>query len=93
MEVKLLLNADPLGISFHNDDDEQARGAFERDYDRIVFSSAFRRLHGKTQVFPLPESDFTHTRLTHSVEVACVGRSLGRMVGNRLRNSSIPIGL
>jgi dGTPase len=61
--------------------EEWARGAFQRDYDRIVFSSAFRRLQNKTQVMPLPESDFVHTRLTHSLEASCVGRSLGRVVG------------
>lgn len=60
---------------------EMARGAFQRDYDRIVFSSAFRRLQNKTQVMPMPESDFVHTRLTHSLEASCVGRSLGRVVG------------
>lgn len=57
------------------------RTPFQRDYDRIVFSSAFRRLHDKTQVFPLPENDLVHSRLTHSLEVACVGRSLGTIVG------------
>ena len=57
------------------------RSQFQRDFDRIVFSSAFRRLQDKTQVFPLPESDFVHTRLTHSLEVSCVGRSLGNFVG------------
>jgi dGTPase len=61
--------------------EEWARGAFQRDYDRIVFSSAFRRLQNKTQVMPMPESDFVHTRLTHSLEASCVGRSLGRVVG------------
>ena len=66
------------------DDKEKARSEFLRDYDRIIFSSAFRRLQGKTQVFPLPESDMTHTRLTHSLEASCVGRSLGRMAGIRL---------
>ena len=55
--------------------DESVRGEFQRDYDRIVFSSAFRRLQNKTQVMPMPESDFVHTRLTHSLEASCVGRS------------------
>jgi len=64
--------------------EEIARGAFQRDYDRIVFSSAFRRLQNKTQVMPLPESDFVHSRLTHSLETSCVGRSLGRTVGRDL---------
>jgi dGTPase len=57
------------------------RTEFERDWDRLVFSSAFRRLQNKTQVFPLPEEVFVHNRLTHSLEVASVGRSLGTMVG------------
>jgi dGTPase len=58
------------------------RTSFLRDYDRIVFSSAFRRLQNKTQVFPLPGPVFVHNRLTHSLEVASVGRSLGRVVGS-----------
>lgn len=60
------------------------RTAFQRDFDRIVFSTAFRRLADKTQVFPLPENDLVHSRLTHSLEVSCVGRSLGTMVGGAL---------
>lgn len=60
---------------------EQSRSAFEQDYDRIIFSHPFRRLQDKTQVHPLPEHDFVHTRLTHSLEVSSVGRSLGRKVG------------
>ena len=64
--------------------DESVRGEFQRDYDRIVFSSAFRRLQNKTQVMPMPESDFVHTRLTHSLEASCVGRSLGRIVGKSI---------
>ncbi len=63
---------------------EHIRSAFERDYDRIIFSSAFRRLQNKTQVFPLPEHVFVHNRLTHSLEVVSVGRSLGMMVGQKL---------
>ena len=62
----------------------QARNSFQRDFDRIVFSTAFRRLHDKTQVFPLPENDLVHSRLTHSLEVSCVGRSLGTMVGQSI---------
>ncbi|HNP94405.1 MAG TPA: deoxyguanosinetriphosphate triphosphohydrolase [Cyclobacteriaceae bacterium] len=57
------------------------RSAFEQDYDRIIFSHPFRRLQDKTQVHPLPEHDFVHTRLTHSLEVSSVGRSLGKKVG------------
>jgi dGTPase len=60
------------------------RSIFERDYDRIVFSYPFRRLQDKTQVFPLPEQDFVHTRLTHSLEVSSVGRSLGKKVGEEV---------
>lgn len=57
------------------------RSQYERDYDRIIFSSAFRRLQNKTQVFPLPKHIFVHNRLTHSLEVASVGRSLGKIAG------------
>ncbi|WP_207433629.1 deoxyguanosinetriphosphate triphosphohydrolase [Sabulibacter ruber] len=64
--------------------DESVRGEFQRDYDRLVFSTPFRRLQNKTQVMPMPESDFVHNRLTHSLETSCVGRSLGRMVGKTL---------
>ncbi|MEO0406563.1 MAG: dGTP triphosphohydrolase [Cyanobacteria bacterium P01_A01_bin.135] len=60
------------------------RTPFQRDYDRIVFSSAFRRLKDKTQVFSLPKSDYIRTRLIHSHEVSCVGRSLGRIVGEKV---------
>lgn len=59
----------------------ETRSAFQRDFDRIIFSSAFRRLQNKTQVFPLPGSVFVHNRLTHSLEVASVGRSLGTSIG------------
>ncbi len=57
---------------------------FERDYDRLIFSSPFRRLQNKAQVFPLPGNVFVHNRLTHSLEVSCVGRSLGNIVAQRL---------
>lgn len=60
------------------------RTEYERDWDRIVFSSAFRRLQNKTQVFPLPEEVFVHNRLTHSLEVASVGRSLGSILGEKI---------
>lgn len=63
---------------------EQSRSAFEQDYDRIIFSHPFRRLQDKTQVHPLPEHDFVHTRLTHSLEVSSVGRSLGRKAGEQI---------
>ncbi len=60
---------------------EPQRSPFQRDSDRIIFSSAFRRLQDKTQVFPLADNDYVRTRLTHSLEVASVGRSLGTIVG------------
>lgn len=63
---------------------EHSRSAFEQDYDRIIFAHPFRRLQDKTQVHPLPEQDFVHTRLTHSLEVSSVGRSLGKRVGEIL---------
>ena len=63
---------------------QPGRSPYLADYDRVVFSSAFRRLQRKTQVMPLPETDFVHTRLTHSLETACVGRSLGRLSARRL---------
>ncbi len=59
------------------------RTQFQRDYDRIIFSSPFRRMQNKTQVFPLPEHIFVHNRLTHSLEVASVGRSLGNLLAER----------
>src|SRR5579859_2456266 len=65
-------------------EDSEVRTSFLRDYDRIIFSSAFRRLQNKTQVFPLPGPIFVHNRLTHSLEVASVGRSLGKTVGDAI---------
>ena len=71
---------------------ELGRSPFHKDYDRIVFSSAFRRLDRKTQVHPLSENDHVHTRLTHSLEVGCVGRSLGSRVGQALM-PQLPAGI
>ena len=65
-------------------DQDPTRSGFEVDYDRIIFSAAFRNLQDKTQVIPFSKTDFVHTRLTHSLEVSVVGRSLGRMVGQQL---------
>ncbi|MFT3827700.1 MAG: dNTP triphosphohydrolase [Chitinophagaceae bacterium] len=62
------------------------RTEYQRDYDRIIFSSSFRRLQNKTQVFPLPGSVFVHNRLTHSLEVSSVGRSLGTLIGAFIAN-------
>lgn len=63
---------------------DETRLGFEVDYDRIIFSSEFRSLQDKTQVVPLSQTDFVHTRLTHSLEVSVVARSLGRKVGQKL---------
>ena len=82
-----LLTAKRLGLEqYHSTNDTEHRGVFERDYDRLIFSSPFRRLQNKTQVFPLPGSVFVHNRLTHSLEVACVGRSLANNVVRGLRS-------
>ncbi len=63
---------------------DETRLGFEVDYDRVIFSSAFRSLQDKTQVIPLSKTDFVHTRLTHSLEVSVVGRSLGRIAGRHI---------
>src|SRR5436190_11510304 len=75
-----LLSTDRLGSSQPAGAEPQ-RSPFQRDSDRLMFSSAFRRLQDKTQVFPLADNDYVRTRLTHSLEVASVGRSLGARVG------------
>jgi len=63
---------------------DETRLSFEVDYDRVIFSDFFRSLQDKTQVIPLSDADFVHTRLTHSLEVSVVGRSLGRIVGQAM---------
>lgn len=75
MQWDTLLSALRFGQE-HLTQGQHTRNEFQRDYDRLIFSSAFRRLQNKTQVFPLPGSIFVHNRLTHSLEVSCVGRSL-----------------
>lgn len=74
----------------HKEGSTGHRSDFLKDFDRIIFSSSFRRLQNKTQVFPLPGSTFVHNRLTHSLEVASVGRSLGSIVGEILSNEMTP---
>ncbi|XOV92359.1 MAG: deoxyguanosinetriphosphate triphosphohydrolase [Bacteroidota bacterium] len=69
----------------------ETRSRFDQDFDRLIFSHPFRKLQDKTQVFPLPEDDFVHTRLTHSLEVASVGRSLGRLVGEHLLQTHVEL--
>ncbi|MBR5781272.1 MAG: deoxyguanosinetriphosphate triphosphohydrolase [Bacteroidales bacterium] len=81
MEWKSLLSAEREFREYKNSD---IRNAFQRDYDRIIFSNIFRRLQNKTQVFPLPGSIMVHNRLTHSLEVASVGRSIARIVSKNL---------
>ncbi|MEB8328070.1 dNTP triphosphohydrolase [Flavobacteriaceae bacterium KMM 6897] len=63
---------------------DETRLGFEVDYDRVIFSASFRSLQDKTQVIPLSKTDFVHTRLTHSLEVSVVGRSLGRIAGKKI---------
>jgi len=88
MEWNKLISAKRYGLEHKEYKDEQhIRSQFQRDYDRLIFSSPFRRLQNKTQVFPLPGRIFVHNRLTHSLEVASVGRSLGRITASHLKNN------
>ncbi len=96
MDWNKLLSAKRLGMEdWESSKKPEDRTQFQRDYDRIIFSSPFRRMQNKTQVFPLPEHIFVHNRLTHSLEVASVGRSLGNLLAEKLGgnipdNSLIP---
>jgi dGTPase len=85
MNWQQLLSAKRFGMEEYQDGKHHDRTDFQRDFDRLIFSSPFRRLQNKTQVFPLPGSVFVHNRLTHSMEVSCVGRSLGMIIGKELR--------
>ncbi|WP_160241487.1 deoxyguanosinetriphosphate triphosphohydrolase [Acinetobacter indicus] len=69
---------------------EQARSPFHKDYDRIIFSQSFRQLNRKTQVHPLTQHDGIHTRLTHSLEVSCIGRSLGMLAAEKIKDQLPP---
>lgn len=80
-----LINDTRFGLEDYRDPRRGSRSDFQRDFDRLVFSSPFRRLQNKTQVFPLPGSIFVHNRLTHSLEVSCVGRSMASEVSLVLR--------
>ena len=85
MQWTRLLSTKRFGMENYYDKRNHDRTEYQRDYDRLIFSSPFRRLQNKTQVFPLPGSIFVHNRLTHSLEVASVGRSIGSYVGKSLR--------
>ena len=84
MNWNTLISAKRFGLEEFHEERHENRSDFQRDYDRLVFSAPFRRLQNKTQVFPLPGSIFVHNRLTHSLEVSCVGRSLGNDVSKGL---------
>lgn len=85
MEWQRLLSSKRFGMEEFHDEKIHDRTDFQRDYDRLIFSSPFRRLQNKTQVFPLPGSVFVHNRLTHSLEVSSVGRSISLIVSKDLR--------
>ena len=84
MDWKQLISNKRLGQEQRHTERHDDRSEFKRDYDRLIFSAPFRRLQNKTQVFPLPGSVFVHNRLTHSLEVASVGMSLGNDVAQRI---------
>ena len=84
MNWNTLISAKRFGLEEFHQERHENRSELQRDYDRLVFSAPFRRLQNKTQVFPLPGSIFVHNRLTHSLEVSCVGRSLGNDVAKAL---------
>lgn len=84
MHWHTLISSKRFGLEEFHRESHENRSEFQRDYDRLVFSAPFRRLQNKTQVFPLPGSIFVHNRLTHSLEVSCVGRSLGNNVARTL---------
>ena len=84
MNWQQLISNKRFGLEHIHEMKKDDRSEFQRDFDRLIFSAPFRRLQNKTQVFPLPGSIFVHNRLTHSLEVSCVGRSLGDSISNRL---------
>ncbi|MCM1020802.1 MAG: dNTP triphosphohydrolase [Muribaculum sp.] len=85
MNWNQLISDKRLGLEDYHDPHSGVRSDFQRDFDRLVFSSPFRRLQNKTQVFPLPGSIFVHNRLTHSMEVSTVGRSMANEISIILR--------
>ena len=90
MEWTRLISNKRLGQEHRHTERHDDRTEFKRDYDRLIFSAPFRRLQNKTQVFPLPGSVFVHNRLTHSLEVASVGMSLGNDVAQRIVSEKRP---
>ena len=90
MEWTRLISNKRLGQEHRHIERHDDRTEFKRDYDRLIFSAPFRRLQNKTQVFPLPGSVFVHNRLTHSLEVACVGMSLGNDISQRIISEKRP---
>ena len=90
MNWEQLISNKRLGQESKHSERHDDRTEFKRDYDRLIFSAPFRRLQNKTQVFPLPGSIFVHNRLTHSLEVASVGMSLGNDVAQRLISERRP---
>ena len=84
MNWRQLISNKRFGLEDKHELRKDNRSEFQRDYDRLIFSAPFRRLQNKTQVFPLPGSIFVHNRLTHSLEVSCVGRSLGDSIADLL---------
>ena len=90
MEWTRLISNKRLGQEHCHIERHDDRTEFKRDYDRLIFSAPFRRLQNKTQVFPLPGSVFVHNRLTHSLEVACVGMSLGNDISQRIISEKRP---
>ena len=84
MNWQQLISNKRFGLEQIHEMRKDDRSEFQRDFDRLIFSAPFRRLQNKTQVFPLPGSIFVHNRLTHSLEVSCVGRSLGDSISTKL---------
>lgn len=84
LSTRRLFHVEENRYTFISESKEKHRSDYYRDLDRVLFSSAFRRMHDKTQVFSMPENDHVHSRLTHSIEVASIGRSLGHTVGTVL---------
>lgn len=93
MEWGRLISSKRFGLEDYHDEKQHNRTRFQRDYDRLIFSAPFRRLQNKTQVFPLPGSVFVHNRLTHSLEVSSVGRSLGSNIASYIEEHTTDVEL